>query len=177
MKRKEVVLIAVIAGCFGAVITMIVGLFTPMGVVAQSQPTDAAFDKITCREIEVVNEEGQTIALIDEAGVGDGVLTLNNKDGKQKVLLSAFDRGGTLRLSNKDGEKRVLLGAFDRGGTLMLSNKDKKLGATLSAFDRGGTLRLSNKDKKLGVVLKADDTGGNLGLYNHKGRFRSYTAE
>ena len=41
MKRKEV-LIAVIAGCFGAVITMGVGLFIPVGVVAQSQPTDVA---------------------------------------------------------------------------------------------------------------------------------------
>ena len=40
MKRKDV-LIAVIGGCIGALVTMSVGLFAPVGVVAQSQPTDA----------------------------------------------------------------------------------------------------------------------------------------
>ena len=40
MKRKDV-LIAVIGGCIGALVTIGVGLFAPAGVVAQSQPTDA----------------------------------------------------------------------------------------------------------------------------------------
>ena len=40
MKRKDV-LIAVIGGCVGALVTMSAGLFAPVGVVAQSQPTDA----------------------------------------------------------------------------------------------------------------------------------------
>lgn len=37
MKRKEL-FYAVIGGCFGAAITMLVGLFTPIKVDAQSQP-------------------------------------------------------------------------------------------------------------------------------------------
>ena len=53
MKRKEV-LMAVIGGFFGALVTMMVGLFLPMGVVAQSYNQDAVFGTITCRKIEVV---------------------------------------------------------------------------------------------------------------------------
>ena len=41
MKRKEVLIAAVVGGCIGAVLTMGVGLFAPVGVAAQSQPTDA----------------------------------------------------------------------------------------------------------------------------------------
>ena len=40
MKRQDV-LIAVIGSCIGALVTMGVELFAPVGVVAQSQPTDA----------------------------------------------------------------------------------------------------------------------------------------
>ena len=53
MKRKDI-LIAVIGGCIGALVTMGVGLFAPVGVVAQSYDQDASFGTITCRNIEVV---------------------------------------------------------------------------------------------------------------------------
>ena len=59
MKRKEV-LYAVIGGCFGAFITMLAGLFIPVGVVAQSQSTDAVFNTIQCKGIKVVDESGET---------------------------------------------------------------------------------------------------------------------
>ena len=69
MKRKEV-LIAVIAGCFGAVITMGVGLFIPVGVVAQSQPTDAEFETITCGRLRVVDGKGNALVDLYNNGLG-----------------------------------------------------------------------------------------------------------
>lgn len=53
MKRKEL-FYAVIGGCIGALITMIVGLLSPLHVIAQSQPTDAEFGTLRCREIGIV---------------------------------------------------------------------------------------------------------------------------
>ena len=56
MKRKEV-LYAVLGGCFGTLVTMGVGLFTPMSVGAQNQ--DVVFRKITCTKINVVDSSSK----------------------------------------------------------------------------------------------------------------------
>ena len=49
MKRKEL-FYAVIGGCFGAAITMLVGLISPIKVGAQSQPFPTSDESPTCRD-------------------------------------------------------------------------------------------------------------------------------
>ena len=114
MKRKEV-LMAVIGGFFGALVTMMVGLFLPMGVVAQSYNQDAVFGTITCRKIEVVElyptkggwrDIPMVIIGSDEDGGSVTVWGYKRQTGVPSALLS---------LSEKKGELRALMGVNEYG--------------------------------------------------------------
>ena len=55
MRRKEA-FFAVVGGVVGAVLTMVTGLFSPLG----AQDEDASFGTVTCRELKVVGPAGDT---------------------------------------------------------------------------------------------------------------------
>lgn len=120
MKRKEV-LCAVIGGCFGTFITMLVGLFIPIGVVAQSQPTDAVFHTIQCKGIEVVDESGETRVKI-RSGFFGGIVTVRGKEGKGVAELSVGEYGGTVWLEGNNGEPSAAIRSTHHGGEVVVSN-------------------------------------------------------
>ena len=114
MKRKDI-LIAVIGGCIGALVTMGVGLFAPVGVVAQSYDQDARFGTITCRKIEVVE------LYPTKGGWRDIPMVIigSDEDGGS-VTVWGYKRptnlpSAMLNLHEKKGELRALMGVNEYG--------------------------------------------------------------
>ena len=55
--KRELIYAASVGGCVGALMTMALGWVLPLG--AQNEVRDAAFRKITCKEIEVVDDDSR----------------------------------------------------------------------------------------------------------------------
>ena len=147
MKRKEG-LYAVVGGCVGAVLTMVVSSFSPLG--AQSG-TDGHFDAITCRKLRVVNEDGtrdvQTVitpisiivSLKDgryTAIGGHGVSVYDgDMDSRAHMSYSGF------RVFGGDGSKAFVFSDYIRiaGG--------ETPGAQLTVNEHGGLVSVFGKGK------------------------------
>ena len=137
MKRKEVLIAAVVGGCIGAVLTMSVGLFMPVGVVAQSYNHDATFGTITCRLIRVVNERGITRGYMSPYG-GVGVY------GKEKLAVSiggdgvfVFREGlGTVAAEMGIDEHGGVVAVYDTGSRFT-QTQDKRAAMGVNAFGNG----------------------------------------
>ena len=84
-------LIAVIGGCFGALVTMLMGLFDPMGVVAQNQ--EAVFGKITCTEIAVVDSGGKPWCFIYSGEHGGFVGVRGKGEGRASMGINPSGNG------------------------------------------------------------------------------------
>ena len=170
MKRKEM-LYAVIGGCFGAVLTLIVGLFTPMSVVAKSQPTDAEFDKITCREIEVVNNAGKTVIKLYDTGDGGNVVAYNSA-GKSCVSLGMGTNkyGGYVSVQGVDGEigkkTGVQLAAGKLTGSVTVWGRDRRGSASMSTDKHGGGVIVFGRDGEPGALMNTNKHGGRVTVFN-----------
>ena len=113
MKRKEV-LIAVIGGCFGALVTMGVGLFSPVRVGAQSQNQDAVFGKITCTEIEVIDSLGERRCIMFSDKYG-GSVEVHGK-GKGRAVMGSDEHGGRVGVFGKGkGEAGMHINEYGNG--------------------------------------------------------------
>ena len=77
-------LCAVLGGCVGAILTMVVCSFTPLGT--QAQP-DGEFAKITCTELEVMGANGTgTVQIL--AHEHDRIIAVIGKNRESKALTS-----------------------------------------------------------------------------------------
>ena len=141
MKRKEV-LIAVISGCIGAMLTMAVGLFSPMGARAHSQPSDAVFGKIQCKEIEVVDSRGRTSCWIGTDISGGRILVNYTEQEKRSVSISATQFGGNVTARNRGGTVRLTTN--EHGGEFYLSNSSGQRAASISIDEHGSSFRLTD---------------------------------
>ena len=165
MKRKEV-LIAVIGGFFGAFLTMCVGLFVPVGVVAQSQNQDVEFGTITCRQIKVVDSFGRTQCSIYGFGqsLSGGVVSVRDKDGEVGAVMSATEYGGRVRVYDKEGKGRVTMGIGESGGVVGVFDKDGRPGAAMTNDEHGGIVNVINKDGRPGASMSNDEHGGRINV-------------
>ena len=170
MKRKEV-LIAVIGGFFGAFLTMCVGLFVPVGVVAQSQNQDVEFGTITCRQIKVVDSFGRTQCSIYGFGqsLSGGVVSVRDKDGEVGAVMSATEYGGRVRVYDKEGKGRVTMGIGESGGVVGVFDKDGRPGAAMTNDEHGGIVNVINKDGRPGALMSNDEHGGRVGALGKNG--------
>ncbi len=171
---------------------MLIGsLFTLAGyflaTLANNQPPNAhaqdnttkIFDKIVCKELEVVDKIGKPIARIreDSKGMQRGLL-IYNIEGERFAELDAELRG--LILYNVGGKlpAMALSGLF--GGSMWLYNKDNNKVASISSIDGKGRMELYNKDEKILVgigSIKDRPNDGLINIYDYKGNHRSYTAD
>ena len=76
------------------------------GVRAQSEPL--VFDKIICRELEVVDEKGKRVCRLYSLREG-GIIRVLGKDGTSEARLSIGEYGGYISASGKDGVRAVFL--------------------------------------------------------------------
>ena len=75
MKTKEA-WYAVVGGCVGAVLTMVVCSFSPLGAQSQS---DGNFGKIICTRLEVVDADGTPVVHIS-ANENKGFVAVSDSD-------------------------------------------------------------------------------------------------
>ena len=187
---------------------MLIGsLFTLAGyflaTLANNQPTDAhaqdsttkVFDKIVCKELDVVNKDGYSVVSIGIDVGGEGSIDICNKDGELSMgltglgggIMSLYNRedlsvlldgeSGGLYLYHIDGKRSVSLVGHD--SSLLFYNRDEKQVVKLDAID-SGILNLYNKDGKNLVdigSMKDSPNDGLINIYNFKGDHRSYAAD
>ncbi len=186
-----------LAGYFFA--TLGVGGVTPQNASAQADD-EQVIDKIVCRQLEIVDDNNETVALFGDLGVLGRFLAIRNKEGKSIVALGVDGNGhgilsirqkagntfaaklhetedgeGMLAVSNKQGELVAALGVFDNdGGILVISNKAGEPIARIQANrDGDGGIIINNKAGEPVIVLEATDDGGRLQILN-KGKLKTY---
>ena len=128
MRRKEA-LYAVIGGVVGAILTMVVGSFSPLGAQSQS---DVSFGKITCKELVVENKDGSTAAYMAVGEYG-GLVGVYGKDGGM-AFMGVGEDGVIVAVHGKDGKSSAsmriseeyggMVGETDKNGVTTLLNPD-----------------------------------------------------
>ena len=120
-------------------IGIIIGQWGTPDIEAQN---NGVFDKITCREIEVVD-----------------------KDGETAIRLYTTKHGGNIRMDSKDG-KRAIMGIGESGGEFSLSGKGKGAdGGTVSMYTGEDYASLDVKDRILsdgGIRMYATAYSGSI---------------
>ena len=155
MNAKES-LYAVIGGCVGAVLTMVVCSFSPLA--AQSRSDD--FGKITCTGLTVVHPESgeKRITLspflglrILDLGVGSGLSGgLKVVDTKGKIVAAIFsgEHGGVVGVYDNKGQAVVGIDSGEHGGLVEVYGRgDSKGQAVMGVNEYGnGTVRTWDKN-------------------------------
>ncbi len=145
MKAKEQ-WYAVIGGCVGAVLTLVVCSFFPLGAQSQS---DVNFGKITCTELEVLRP-----------------------DGRGGALIGVNEHGGIVYLVGQDGELKVHISTDEHGGIVSVGKKSKQLAVGLGIDKHGGGAVMAGKDGKVKVVMGVDEFGNGEVVTWDKNGFR-----
>ena len=140
MRRKEA-LYAVIGGVVGAILTMVVGSFSPLGAQSQS---DVSFGKITCKELAVENPDG---AVWIFPRPEDGGVDVYGKDGKIMASISVIGNGGFVGVYGKDGSTAANMFIGEHGGQVAVYGGDRKSAAVMviSEVD-GGMVGVSDNN-------------------------------
>ena len=166
MRRKEM-LIAVIGGVIGAVLTMATGMFSPLG--AQTGGRDAEFGTITCREIKVVDSKGELGAEIrgDEYGRG-GAVRVYSKVGKTGASMVVDEHGGRIRVVGEEGKARAEMGIYG-GGYIHVADKDTLTsGASMRIYEYGGAVSVFGGIS--GASMFVDKDGGVVRVVGEDGK-------
>ena len=171
---------------------MLIGsLFTLAGyflaTLANNQPPNAqdsttkVFDKIVCKELEVVNKDGTPIAHIEPSGpFGTGDMTLFDPSGDARARIGASVFGGFIILHSPSGKTLRLGNRGDGGFMHFLSEDDKEMIKLGESEGGGGKMLFYNKDGKALVGIGPNQDRPNNGIiyvYDHKGEWRSITAD
>ena len=132
MKRR----ICVRSMGLGAVIMLIglaVGTIVSPPLIAQR---NGVFDKITCREIEVIDKDGNEAISLSTTGHG-GIVLVRGKDGGLASMLTK-ERSGIVWVSRKDGGE-VEIDTDEYGGSVSVTNNqgDPRAVMGVNAFGNG----------------------------------------
>lgn len=144
-------------------------------------------DKIVVRQLEVVDANGNTIAVLGKRdlplGMAD-ILRVYDGAGKSIILLAQGTDGGMVHVFDKEGKNSsASLGisanagvvqasdeagghSFLQGGAVSIYGKEGKPGVVLI---EGGAISVYGKEGKPGVTLNTDVNGGNVSVANKNG--------
>ena len=158
----------------------------------------AVFDKVVCKELEIVSDEGQTHAVLS-SGVFGGTLnlyktrllkseldpfgmTLYTFDVTQKVTPAARLQHEGLLINNADGKEVAYIGSVGgKNGIIGILNADgKALVSIIGSNGKVGAMSIYNAEGKHLVHIGAIEGRPNDGLiniFNHKGGWRSYKGD
>ena len=120
-----------------------------------------------------INKTGnQLLAYLGESILGDGLLSLSNKSGKNLVTAYADETAGNLWLSNNNDKTIAYLGT-DIGGEGLLEINSKTgtelITAGSNIYD-DGLLRVSNRYGTLGVWIVGANEHGYVGIQDNRER-------
>lgn len=147
-------LVGLLAGLFGGAIQSV--FWTTPTVRAQSSP-----QKITVRELNLVDAAGMTRAKIATGEDGGVRLSLNNTLGLPVIALAVTDEGAAV-IAVLDDNRETRFSVLVSGDTteLTISDKDGRTRVTLGVSkDDEAFVRVADKASK-GGVLMVSKTGG-----------------
>lgn len=154
---------------------------------AQPQPQLPVIDKIVVRQLEVVDANGNTIAVLGKRdlplGMAD-ILRVYDGAGKSIIVLAQGPDGGIVHVFDKEGKNSgASLGTSADGGVVSVSGKEGGQsflqGGVVRVYDKeggssllqGGVVSVHHKESKSGVVLNTDVNGGNIAVADKNGIF------
>ncbi len=84
--------------------------------------TDGEFNKIRCRNLEIVDADGNTRILLARDLFENGFISIPNKDGESAVVLGNHG-GGYISVTNADNKSSTTLHTTAYGGQVSIFNK------------------------------------------------------
>ena len=150
----------------GGLVFLLGSLFTPFQEVRVDAQPDFV-DWIRCGRLEVIDEIGHPILVLDVSSEGGGIVNVFGKGGW--ASLSANKHGGDVVIAGENGEGR--LSVDENGARFFVQGEDGKSETRLSVDENGGVVSISNRAKQNvgqfsvttigGGVLRTIDTDGN----------------
>lgn len=148
MNRKEH-LYAIIGGCVGTILTLVVCSFLPVG----AQSGGSNFGKITCTGLEVISLEGRTVVEMGSGKTGGFIVCKpNTPKNSTGVYMNAGRYGGEMicfQHINADtgAEESVKIG-FESGASAEITINDGLVSplVELSTNERGGTIEVISRE-------------------------------
>ena len=164
-------------------IGIIIGQVITPDIEAQS---NGVFDTITCREIEVIDKDGETTIRVQ-----DGAVSVHGKDGRGAEMRTD-EHGGRIEVYGKDGGSASMytrehsgfvgvyygkdggsagMGAREHGGFVLVRVKDGAI-ASMGTDKDGGFVGVHRKDGG-GASMRTDEHGGRIEVANNQGKNRA----
>ena len=164
MRRKEA-LIAVVGGIVGAILTMVVGSFSPLGAQSRS---DGKFNTITCTELNVVDAEGNSRVWLTSSS-DNGLVYIEGKSGSRIRLAAYESAGGQVSIRGTEGEEVSLLTTI--GGSAEVAVYDRAgEGVILSTVgEHGGYVSVFGKDGEGAARMRITENGGAVSVHGKDG--------
>ena len=145
-----------------------IGQFVTPNIEAQN---NGVFDKIVCREIEVVDQDGNQAISLGSNERGNGVIVYDNQGKTAFVLHSSEKRDNTLFIFDKQGKAAIslasteganLLGVMDNQGNQAVTLHSRVVGGNaVIVIDKQGkaAAALSSNEKENLVIAVGKRTG------------------
>ena len=148
---------------------IIIGQIITPGIEAQS---NGVFDKIQCRELEVVDEQGE-VAIVLQSYKGKNTVMVLGKTGGLVALDTSDEQNGVLIFGKEDQHPPAvrLYHHKEMGNGMLIQNKHGKRAILLRSDDDGNDVSLYDnpQGKKRAVWLKCDESGNALFLEGQAG--------
>ena len=159
--------------CIGCLFTIAGYILASLGGGAtHAQKNEQVLDKIVCRELEVVNIEGKTVARIN-GFLRD--MNFYNPAGKVVASIAVGDSGGLMSVSNPEGKDAA--GIFsvggEFGGIIQVYDSRGKLAADIYSDENGGGIEVRNTVEKQVVIIGADKDGNGT-IRTHDDEWRKH---
>ena len=141
---------------------MLIGMWvSPLISPPVTAQHNGVFDKIQCREIEVIDKDGKTgITLTTHEERGGGLFVLSGEDGS--VDIGTTVRGGFVWVSGKGGSARMM--TYKQGGRVSVFGKDGG-SAEMATDEVGGRVGVSGKGGS--VNIDTNKNGGSVQVYGN----------
>ena len=169
---------------------MLIGcLFTLAGTVISNltnTPTQAqdekVIDEIVCKKLKIVNDEGITMSVLGSS-LGRGRLGMYNEVGKPRVYIgTSIFGGGYMQMVNAAGMPLVSIVSLSNGGSISIDNAAGMplVSIGTSVGNKAGSLSINNETGKTLINIGGQaghPNDGIINIYNHKGEWRSFSAD
>ena len=161
---------------------MALGAVVLLGAVGLTNPpSNSVFDKITCRRLEVVDEKGNQLVVLEgrEAMLGKklGNITVYDTKGNQSVLLnggeSEIGLGGGVLIQDEKGNLAISLQSIPPGNSVSVHGKKGETGKSvwMSVSEyHSADVRVYDKEDKAQVAMGMVEYGGEVRVWSKEGK-------
>lgn len=147
---------------FGAgimAIGIIIGQVITPDIEAQS---NGVFDKITCRELEVVDEKGERGIVLLAVGDTNAIVIGDNSPGTGRIYLGTDHGTNGITITDGAGNRAIRLEAKEHNNHVQLFDKAEKEAILLDTYEDANAVAIFGKDEKTAILLSAFESENNL---------------